>query len=129
LQAASLGTVGVVGPRGTEVLKHTTPDPIELHRILAALARDGVTHTALKASSHGLQQRRVDGITLAAGAFTNISRDHLEYHESFYQYFAQKRRLLRELLAKGAGAVVDVDSEGGEAVAAEVKKLGLALIT
>ena len=78
--AASLGTVGVVSPSGTKVLKHTTPDPIELHGILAALAKDGVTHLALEASSHGLQQRRVDGITFAAGAFTNISRDHLDYH-------------------------------------------------
>ena len=101
LQAASLGTVGVVGPRGTEVLKHTTPDPIELHRILAALAKDGVTHLALEASSHGLQQRRVDGVTLAAGAFTNISRDHLDYHASFEDYFAQKLRLFTELLPRG----------------------------
>ncbi len=85
--AASLGTVGVVSPSGTKILKHTTPDPIELHAILAALARDGVTHLALEASSHGLQQRRVDGITFAAGAFTNISRDHLDYHASFEDYF------------------------------------------
>ena len=104
--AASLGTVGVVSPRGTEVLKHTTPDPIELHRILAALAKDGVTHLALEASSHGLQQRRVDGVALAAGAFTNISRDHLDYHASFEDYFAQKLRLFTELLPRGAGAVV-----------------------
>ena len=117
LQAASLGTVGVVSPRGTEVLKHTTPDPIELHRILAALAKDGVTHLALEASSHGLQQRRVDGVMLAAGAFTNISRDHLDYHASFEDYFAQKLRLFTELLPRGAGAVVDVDSEAGARVA------------
>ena len=129
LSAASLGTVGIVGPRGTKTLNHTTPDPIELHSILASLAKDGVTHLAIEASSHGLQQRRVDGIVLTAGAFTNISRDHLDYHESFDQYFAQKLRLFRELLPKGAGAVVDVDSEGGEAVAAEAKALGLALIT
>ena len=113
-KAASLGTVGVVSPRGTEMLKHTTPDPIELHAILAGLAKDGVTHLALEASSHGLQQRRVDGVTLAAGAFTNITRDHLDYHASFEDYFAQKLRLFRELLPRGAGAVVDVDSEAGE---------------
>jgi UDP-N-acetylmuramoyl-L-alanyl-D-glutamate--2,6-diaminopimelate ligase len=126
-QAASLGTVGVVSPRGTEVLKHTTPDPIELHRILAALADDGVTHLALEASSHGLQQRRVDGVTLAAGAFTNISRDHLDYHASFEDYFAQKLRLFTELLPHGAGAVVDVDSEAGTRVAglAEARALNL----
>jgi UDP-N-acetylmuramoyl-L-alanyl-D-glutamate--2,6-diaminopimelate ligase len=128
-RAASLGTVGVVGPRGTMTLRHTTPDPIELHSILADLAKDGVTHLAFEASSHGLQQRRVDGIALAAGAFTNISRDHLDYHESFEQYFAQKLRLFRELLPKGSGAVVDVDSEGGETVAVEAKARGLSLIT
>jgi UDP-N-acetylmuramoyl-L-alanyl-D-glutamate--2,6-diaminopimelate ligase len=129
LQAASLGTVGVVGPRGTEVLKHTTPDPIELHRILAALARDGVTHLALEASSHGLQQRRVDGVTLAAGAFTNISRDHLDYHASFEDYFAQKLRLFTELLPRGAGAVVDVDSEAGARVAGVAEARGLKLVS
>jgi UDP-N-acetylmuramoyl-L-alanyl-D-glutamate--2,6-diaminopimelate ligase len=128
-KAASLGTVGVVGPRGTEILKHTTPDPIELHGILAALAKDGVTHLALEASSHGLQQRRIDGVTLAAGAFTNISRDHLDYHASFEDYFAQKLRLFGELLPHGAGAVVDVDTEPGELVAAEAKTHGLSLIT
>ncbi len=77
--------------------------------------RTGVTHLALEASSHGLQQRRVDGVTLAAGAFTNISRDHLDYHASFEDYFAQKLRLFTELLPRGAGAVVDVDSEAGRA--------------
>jgi UDP-N-acetylmuramoyl-L-alanyl-D-glutamate--2,6-diaminopimelate ligase len=128
-KAASLGTVGVVSPRGTEILKHTTPDPIELHAILAGLAKDGVTHLALEASSHGLQQRRVDGVTLAAGAFTNITRDHLDYHASFEDYFAQKLRLFRELLPRGAGAVVDVDTEAGKQVAAEAKARGLSLIT
>jgi UDP-N-acetylmuramoyl-L-alanyl-D-glutamate--2,6-diaminopimelate ligase len=123
--AASLGTVGVVGPSGTEILKHTTPDPIALHRILAGLAEDGVTHLALEASSHGLQQRRIDGVKLAAGAFTNISRDHLDYHANFADYFAQKLRLFTELLPKGAAAVVDVDSEAGAQVAAKAQGLKL----
>ena len=117
-KAASLGTVGLVSPSGTKTLNHTTPDPIELHRILAALAREGVTHLALEASSHGLQQRRVDGVVLAAGAFTNISRDHLDYHPNFEDYFAQKLRLFTALLPRGAAAVVDVDSEAGKRVAA-----------
>jgi UDP-N-acetylmuramoyl-L-alanyl-D-glutamate--2,6-diaminopimelate ligase len=129
LAAASLGTVGVVGPRGTQILKHTTPDPIELHAILATLAKDGVTHLALEASSHGLQQRRIDGVALSAGAFTNISRDHLDYHASFEEYFAQKLRLFRELLPLGATAVVDVDSEEGARVAGEAKGRGLELIS
>lgn len=129
LKSASLGTVGVVGPRGTQILKHTTPDPIELHAILAALAKDGVTHLALEASSHGLQQRRVDGVDFAAGAFTNISRDHLDYHASFEDYFAQKLRLFAELLPQGASAVVDVDSEAGARIAETAQARGLALIT
>ena len=128
-KAASLGTVGVVSPSGTETLKHTTPDPIELHRILASLARDGVTHLALEASSHGLQQRRIDGVTLAAGGFTNVSRDHLDYHSSFEEYFAQKLRLFTELLPRGAGAVVDVDSEAGARVAGVAEARGLKLLS
>jgi len=127
--AASLGTVGVMSPSGTQKLSHTTPDPIELHAILANLAKDGVTHLALEASSHGLQQRRIDGVTLAAGAFTNISRDHLDYHASFEDYFAQKLRLFRELLPRGAIAVVDADSEGSARVADEAEAHGLKLIS
>jgi UDP-N-acetylmuramoyl-L-alanyl-D-glutamate--2,6-diaminopimelate ligase len=128
-KAASLGTVGVVGPRGTEVLKHTTPDPIELHAILARLAKDGVTHLALEASSHGLQQRRVDGISFAAAAFTNLTHDHLDYHASVEDYFAQKLRLFTTLLPQGAGAVVDVDSEAALRVADAAKARGLELIS
>jgi UDP-N-acetylmuramoyl-L-alanyl-D-glutamate--2,6-diaminopimelate ligase len=127
--AASLGTVGVVTPSGTQILKHTTPDPIELHAILAALAKDGISHLALEASSHGLQQRRVDGINFAAGAFTNISRDHLDYHASFDDYLAQKLRLFTELLPRGASAVADVDSEAGMRVAAGAEARGLELIS
>jgi UDP-N-acetylmuramoyl-L-alanyl-D-glutamate--2,6-diaminopimelate ligase len=127
--AASLGTVGVVGPRGTQTLKHTTPDPIELHEILAALAKDGVTRLALEASSHGLQQRRVDGIAFAAGAFTNISRDHLDYHASFEDYFAQKLRLFTDLLPAGAAAVIDVDSDAGQSVARTASAKGLSVIS
>jgi UDP-N-acetylmuramoyl-L-alanyl-D-glutamate--2,6-diaminopimelate ligase len=128
-QAASLGTIGVIGPRGTQTLRHTTPEPIELQGILAQLARDGVTHLALEASSHGLQQRRLDGVTLKAGAFTNISRDHLDYHASFEDYFTQKLRLFRELLPPGATAVVDMDSGAGKRVADETKARRLNLIT
>ena len=128
-RAASLGTVGVVGPSGTQTLAHTTPDPIELHRILADLAKSGVTHLALEASSHGLEQRRVDGLRLAAGAFTNISRDHLDYHSSFEDYFNVKLRLFAELLPQGAGAVIDVDSKAGEQVAALAQSRGLSVMS
>jgi UDP-N-acetylmuramoyl-L-alanyl-D-glutamate--2,6-diaminopimelate ligase len=127
--AASLGTVGVVGPSGTQTLAHTTPDPIVLHRILADLAKSGVTHLALEASSHGLEQRRIDGMQLAAGAFTNISRDHLDYHPSFETYFNEKLRLFSELLPEGAGAVIDLDSAGASRVVAVAKERGLCIIS
>lgn len=128
-KAASLGTVGVVSPRGTQTLRHTTPDPIELHAILAELAKDGVTHLALEASSHGLQQRRLDGVVLRAGAFTNISRDHMDYHATFEDYFAQKLRLFDALLPPRASAVVDMDSEASNRVAEHAKTRGLDLVT
>jgi UDP-N-acetylmuramoyl-L-alanyl-D-glutamate--2,6-diaminopimelate ligase len=128
-KAASLGTIGVVTPNGTNALRHTTPDPIELHGILAQLAKEQITHLALEASSHGLQQRRIDGVKLAAGAFTNISRDHKDYHATFEDYFAQKLRLFRELLSEGATAVIDMDGDGSARVASEAKARGLDLIT
>jgi UDP-N-acetylmuramoyl-L-alanyl-D-glutamate--2,6-diaminopimelate ligase len=128
-EAASLGTVGVVTPSGRKDLRHTTPDPIELHSILAALAKDGITHLALEASSHGLQQRRIDGVRLAAGAFTNISRDHLDYHATFEDYFAQKLRLFSTLLAPGAAAVIDMDGEASARVADEARARRLDVIT
>lgn len=128
-EAASLGTVGIVTPSGTRVLRHTTPDPIELHKLVAGLAKEGVTHLALEASSHGLQQRRIDGLRLAAGAFTNISRDHLDYHATFEDYFAQKLRLFKELLEPGTAAVIDIDGEGSTRVADEAHARGLNVIT
>ena len=114
LRAPALGGAGVYARRASArsawsarpAPRHsTTPRRIRSSctAILAALAEEGVTHLALEASSHGLQQRRLDGIALAAGAFTNISRDHLDYHASFEDYFAQKLRLFTELLPEGAG--------------------------
>lgn len=129
LPAASLGTVGVTSPNGTKVLRHTTPDPIELHGLLAALSDEPVTHLALEASSHGLQQRRLDGVALKAGAFTNISRDHLDYHANFEDYFAQKLRLFTDLLPPGATAVIDMDSDESARVADAAKARGLNVLT
>ncbi|MEJ1161556.1 UDP-N-acetylmuramoyl-L-alanyl-D-glutamate--2,6-diaminopimelate ligase [Prosthecomicrobium sp. N25] len=123
--AASIGTVGVVSPKGAVYGSLTTPDPVDLARTLADLAADGVTHAALEASSHGLDQRRLDGVRLAAGAFTNLSRDHLDYHPSVEAYFDAKMRLFEALLAPGQPAVVDVDTEAGRAAAARAKRRGL----
>jgi UDP-N-acetylmuramoyl-L-alanyl-D-glutamate--2,6-diaminopimelate ligase len=124
-RAASLGTIGLVAP-GSEIAGNlTTPDPARLHRILADLAGDEVTHLALEASSHGLDQRRLDGIRLAAGAFTNVSRDHLDYHGTLQAYLKAKFRLFEVLLPKGAAAVADADRPEASAVKRFAKKGGL----
>ena len=109
-EAASLGTLGVVSRGETKPLIHTTPDPVALHRILADLSDTGVTHLALEASSHGLQQRRLDAVALKAAAFTNISRDHLDYHDDLDAYFAQKLRLFEMLLPSDGVVVLDADA-------------------
>ena len=109
LQAASIGTIGVVSPKGETYGSLTTPDPVELHRTLDQLAGEGVTHLALEASSHGLDQHRLDGVRIAAGAFTNLSRDHLDYHPTIEAYLAAKLRLFEELIVTGGTAVIDVD--------------------
>lgn len=114
--SASVGTLGVVAPSGAVYGSLTTPDPIELHRTLHALAVEGVTHLCLEASSHGLDQHRLDGVRLKAGAFTNLSRDHLDYHPSMEAYLDAKMRLFRDLVPRGGGAAVWVDSaEGSQA--------------
>src|SRR5262245_33951787 len=126
--AASLGTLGVVSPHGTRYGALTTPDPVELHRALAELAREGVTHAAMEASSHGLDQFRLDGVRLAAGAFTNLSRDHLDYHRTMEAYLAAKRRLFAELLPPGAAAVLNADAPESAAPAALARDRGLRVI-
>ncbi len=108
-RAASLGTIGIVGPEGSVTLAHTTPDPVKLHQAIAALARDHVEHLAIEASSHGLVQNRLDGLRIAAGAFTNFTRDHLDYHKTLEDYFDAKMALFETLLSPGSPAVVNVD--------------------
>jgi UDP-N-acetylmuramoyl-L-alanyl-D-glutamate--2,6-diaminopimelate ligase len=109
--AASVGTIGVVSPSGSIYGSLTTPDPIELHRTLDRLAGDGVTHLAIEASSHGLDQHRLDGMRIAVGAFTNITRDHLDYHQTLDAYLRAKLILFERLVQEGGSAVIDVDHE------------------
>jgi UDP-N-acetylmuramoyl-L-alanyl-D-glutamate--2,6-diaminopimelate ligase len=129
LAAASLGTVGLVAPGARETLAHTTPDPVTLHEMLARLAVEGVTHLALEASSHGLKQERLVGVRFTAGAFTNLSRDHLDYHPDVEDYFAAKARLFTELLLPGAGAAVNADSDEGSRIADLARQRGLIVTT
>lgn len=123
--AASLGTIGVVAPGGATYGSLTTPDPVTLHATLDRLAGDGVTHLALEASSHGIEQRRLDGVRLAAAAFTNLSRDHLDYHATLEDYLAAKLRLFTTLLPDGASAVVNADCDVAAAVTAACAARGL----
>src|SRR5690606_29345014 len=109
LAAASIGTTGVIAPGRNEYGSLTTPNPVALHKLLSELAAAGVTHGAMEASSHGLDQRRVDGVKLAAGAFTNLGRDHMDYHPTVEHYHQTKLRLFEMLLPKGAPAVVFAD--------------------
>lgn len=129
LNAASLGTVGIVTGHGETPLAHTTPDPVALHGHLAALAHDRVTHLALEASSHGLAQYRLDGVKLAAGAFTNLTRDHLDYHATLDDYLNAKLRLFRELLKPGQPAVIDADSSFADRVREAAISRGLDVAT
>ncbi len=128
-EAASVGTIGVVTPKREVYGSLTTPDPVDLHRTLSELAAEGITHLAIEASSHGLDQHRLDGVRVAAGGFTNLSRDHLDYHPSVEAYLAAKLRLFDGLVVDGGAAVIDVDHEHSDAVVAAAKKRGLKLMT
>ncbi|KQB97539.1 UDP-N-acetylmuramoylalanyl-D-glutamate--2,6-diaminopimelate ligase [Loktanella sp. 1ANDIMAR09] len=117
LPGVNLGTTGVEGA-WNHPLKHTTPEPITLHRVLAEAAQNGITHVAMEASSHGLDQRRLDGVILAAAGFSNFSQDHLDYHETFEAYFDAKMGLFRRVLSEDGVAVINLDDPKGAEVAA-----------
>ncbi|MBB5073163.1 UDP-N-acetylmuramoyl-L-alanyl-D-glutamate--2,6-diaminopimelate ligase [Bartonella callosciuri] len=109
LCAASIGTVGVVSPNQNDSCSLTTPDPVILQRLLFEIANEGVTHLALEASSHGLDQSRLDGVRLTAAAFTNLGRDHMDYHTGVEDYLRAKMRLLDTLLPRDAPALIFAD--------------------
>jgi UDP-N-acetylmuramoyl-L-alanyl-D-glutamate--2,6-diaminopimelate ligase len=129
LKAASLGTVGVVGPNGAIPLAHTTPDPVEIHALLARLVKDGVDHLAIEASSHGLDQHRLDGVRIQACGFTNITRDHMDYHPTFDHYLAAKLRLFTEVVAEGGVAVINADAEHSDKFIAAATARKLTVLT
>ena len=124
-KAASVGTLGIVSPGLTREAGLTTPDPVQLHEDLATLAREGVDHLAIEASSHGLDQHRLDGVRLAAAAFTNLTHEHLDYHASMDAYFTAKARLFDSLLSSGGTAIVNADSDRAEALAAICARRGV----
>ncbi|MGL5167927.1 MAG: UDP-N-acetylmuramoyl-L-alanyl-D-glutamate--2,6-diaminopimelate ligase [Afipia sp.] len=127
--SASIGTIGLVSPKRTVYGSLTTPDPIALHRSLDDLVGEGVTHLALEASSHGLDQHRLDGVRVSAGAFTNLSRDHMDYHPTVEHYLAAKLRLFTDLIVDGGAAVIAADHEHSQAVIDAARKRKLRILT
>ena len=127
--AASIGTIGLVSPKRTVYGSLTTPDPVALHRQLDEIAGDGVTHLALEASSHGLDQHRLDGIRISAGAFTNLSRDHMDYHPDVAHYLDAKLRLFRDLVPAGGAAIISADHDVSRDVIEVARSRQLRVIT
>lgn len=129
LQAASIGTLGIEGPgyAGGEGL--TTPDPVDLHRELAAMETAKIDHVAMEASSHGLDQYRMDGVRFSAAAFTNFSHEHLDYHPTMEAYRQAKLRLFEELLPRGGACIVNAAAAEHDAIAAIARERGLRMIS
>lgn len=128
LAACNIGTTGVEGA-WTAPSSHTTPEPITLHRMLAEMADAGVTHAAMEASSHGLEQRRLDGVRLKAAAFTNFTQDHLDYHETFDAYFFAKAGLFGRVLPEDGTAVLNIDDPRGADMALIARDRGQTILT
>lgn len=128
-RAASIGTLGVTTSDETVSTGLTTPDIVTFLANLTGLAREGVTHVAYEASSHGLSQYRIEGPRVAAGAFTNLSRDHLDYHADMDDYFAAKMRLFDEVVVDGGTAVIWADDEWSAKAIAQAEKRGLKTFT
>ena len=129
LKSASLGTVGLVTPDHTISRQHTTPEPVYLHKLLRQVAEEGIEHLAFEASSHGLAQNRVDGVKIKAAAFTNLSRDHLDYHSDFEEYLGEKLKLFSDILPGDGCVVVNGDSEDGARVIDIARQRNLTLLT
>lgn len=127
--AASIGTTGVVAPGRNDYGSLTTPDPVALHQLLKELAEAGVTHASMEASSHGLDQRRLDGVKLAAGGFTNLGRDHMDYHPTVEDYHRAKLRLFDALLPKSAPAVIFADDPWSAPTIHAAQAAGLKVLT
>jgi UDP-N-acetylmuramoyl-L-alanyl-D-glutamate--2,6-diaminopimelate ligase len=127
-EAINIGTTGIEGA-WTAPSGHTTPDPVTLQKLLAAAAAGGVTHAAMEASSHGIDQRRLDGVRLRAAGFTNLTQDHLDYHGTMAAYFEAKAQLFTRLLPDDGVAVVNLDGAKGSEMAELALSRGLRVLT
>jgi len=128
-EAASIGTIGLVTPKEEIYGSLTTPDPIELARTLGRLAEDGITHLAMEASSHGLDQHRIDGVRVTVGGFTNITRDHMDYHPTLDAYLGAKLILFERIVAADGAVVIATDNPHADAVARAAAARGLRVLT
>ncbi len=128
LNAACFGTLGIQSPRGYRSLTHTTPDALALHMTLSELHAEGVTHVAMEASSHGLDQARLDAVKIAVSGFSNLTQDHFDYHTDAEDYFAAKTRLFTELTPKDAPVVINVNDAYGQRLAQTCTDLGQKVI-
>jgi UDP-N-acetylmuramoyl-L-alanyl-D-glutamate--2,6-diaminopimelate ligase len=128
-EAASIGTIGLVTPKEEVYGSLTTPDPIGLARTLDRLAEDGITHLAMEASSHGLDQHRIDGVRVTVAGFTNLTRDHMDYHATEEAYLAAKVILFERIVAPDGAAVVAADNPHADQVIAAAAGRGLRVLT
>ncbi|HEU0118474.1 MAG TPA: UDP-N-acetylmuramoyl-L-alanyl-D-glutamate--2,6-diaminopimelate ligase [Alphaproteobacteria bacterium] len=128
-KSASIGTLGLVTDDETHYGSLTTPDAITLHRLLSESADKGITHVAMEASSHGLVLHRLDNVHIKVGGFTNLSRDHLDYHQTMENYLAAKRRLFTDIIISGGAAVLNADVPEFQDIAASAKQRGLKVIS
>jgi UDP-N-acetylmuramoyl-L-alanyl-D-glutamate--2,6-diaminopimelate ligase len=127
--AGVIGTLGADAPGFRKALRHTTPEQVELHRLLNEFASSGVTHAAIEVSSHGLDQKRADGVRFTGAGFTNLTQDHLDYHLDFESYASAKERLFTELLPAGAFAAVNADGAHSDRMVSAARRRGLRLLT
>lgn len=126
--SGSMGTLGAVGKDYNQRIGHTTPDPVTLHQTLDHMAQEGITHLAMEVSSHGLSQHRADGVRFSLAAFTNISHDHLDYHNTFEQYFHAKARLFDELISDDGTVVINADGAGAKDICAIAKRRNIKIL-
>lgn len=131
IQSASIGTLGVIDEQGKQLAPglNTTPDPVVLHQTLQTLAKNGCDHVSMEASSHGLHQYRLDGVHIQAAAFTNLTRDHLDYHETIEAYFQAKARLFSEVLPNSGTAVLNADDPKFRRLSEICKKRNITVIS
>ncbi len=122
--AACFGTLGVTSSAGYKSMTHTTPDALALHQTLSKLAKEGVTHAAMEASSHGLKQHRMDSVKVTASGFSNLTQDHFDYHPNMQDYFTSKARLFIELTPRGAPVIINTNDKYGQHLVEVCQGLG-----